>query len=110
MTPNKKKLLVLERMEQQRGRCIWCATPMWFFHYEGKYRSSSERATIEHLVPKAMAKGGPEGSAENPQNLVLSCALCNMTRGSNMFTYKPVASVMSGLPLKVTKHIQRFWK
>ena len=49
--------------DEQNGLCFWCGTVLQEYH-------------IDHLVP--IAKGG----TNYPDNLVISCPTCNVSRGA----------------------------
>jgi 5-methylcytosine-specific restriction endonuclease McrA len=55
---------VLECMLQQGGRCFYCVKPLTNgFH-------------VEHMTP--LSRGGSNG----PENIVCSCATCNLRKGT----------------------------
>jgi 5-methylcytosine-specific restriction endonuclease McrA len=56
--------------EAQNWRCCWCSRPVSIF------RSRRDSATIEHVTPKS------EGGTDAWENLAMSCARCNSSRGS----------------------------
>lgn len=54
---------IKQKTEEQNGLCFWCGTVLQEYH-------------IDHLVP--IAKGG----TNYPDNLVISCPTCNVSRGA----------------------------
>ena len=53
------------KLIEQSGCCFWCASPMRDYH-------------VDHVVP--LVKGGSNG----PDNLVLACATCNISKGDRL--------------------------
>jgi 5-methylcytosine-specific restriction endonuclease McrA len=56
--------------EAQNWRCCWCG------RHASIFRSRRDSATIEHVTPKS------EGGTDAWENLAMSCARCNSSRGS----------------------------
>jgi 5-methylcytosine-specific restriction endonuclease McrA len=56
--------------EAQNWRCCWCSRPVSI------KRKRRDSATIEHVIPKS------KGGTSDPENLAMSCARCNSSRGS----------------------------
>jgi 5-methylcytosine-specific restriction endonuclease McrA len=57
---------VLRQREAQGDRCWWCACDV-----AGGYH-------VDHLIP--LARGGSNG----PENIVISCPRCNLSRGAKL--------------------------
>lgn len=66
----------------QRGRCFYCAFPMWVEHPTDVFDDAGLspkvvdylRCTAEHLKPVS------EGGKDDPGNIVAACRFCNMAR------------------------------
>lgn len=54
---------VRRQLKQQRGKCFWCKTKV------------NDKYHVDHVVP--LSKGGSNG----PENLVVACPGCNMSKG-----------------------------
>lgn len=77
--------------ESQNWRCCWCG------RHTSIFRNRRDSATIEHVTPKS------EGGTDDWENLAMSCARCNSTRGSQSSeTFVP--------PTKNQKKKKRFYK
>ena len=51
---------------RQKGRCYWCDEKV------------GRRYHVDHIVP--LARGG----SNDPENLVISCRFCNLSRGAKL--------------------------
>lgn len=56
--------------EAQNWRCCWCG------RHTSIFRNRRDSATIEHVLPKS------QGGTDDWENLAMSCARCNSSRGS----------------------------
>lgn len=65
----------------QKCRCFYCPSPLTRSRRARKWDYARERAadvraaTVDHLVPFSL------GGATDPDNIVLACLPCNMTKG-----------------------------
>jgi 5-methylcytosine-specific restriction endonuclease McrA len=56
--------------EAQNWRCCWCG------RHTSIFRNRRDSATVEHVLPKK------HGGTDDWENLAMSCARCNSSRGS----------------------------
>lgn len=57
---------ILLQYRSQHGKCWWCLKPV------------GKKYQVDHVIP--LAKGG----TNDPRNLVISCPLCNQSKGSKL--------------------------
>lgn len=63
------------------GFCQWCGQLLFLRDYEG---GAVMPCTLDHIIPQAL------GGSHDPDNLLLSCAPCNSSRGRAMGILAPV--------------------
>ena len=89
----RKQLLAKSEKENGRLSCYHCGN----YPLQKKTPTLKLLATLDHIIP--VSKGGP---AFDPDNIVISCSLCNSTRGcKDLKNFRPKRTELNLCEIKI---------